>query len=45
MRSLEHRAVHAEREIRGFSLRLVEEGNWTSPANKPHDRPPVFITG
>jgi Catalase len=28
MRSLERRAVHAEREIRGFALRLAEEGNW-----------------
>jgi hypothetical protein len=30
MRSLERRASHAEREIRGFALRLAEEGNWAS---------------
>jgi hypothetical protein len=44
MRSLERRAVHAEREIRGFALRLAEEGNWTSSANKPHHWSPVVMT-
>jgi catalase len=44
MRSLERRAVHAEREIRGFALRLAEEGNWTSSANKTHHWSPVVMT-
>jgi hypothetical protein len=37
VQSLERRTIHAEREIRGFAIRLVKEGDWTS-AGKPHDR-------
>jgi hypothetical protein len=44
VRSLERRAVHAEREIRGFALRFVEEGNWTSSASKPHHWSSVVMT-
>jgi hypothetical protein len=44
MRSLERRAVHAEREIRGFALRLAEEGNWMSSASKPHHWSPTVMT-
>jgi hypothetical protein len=40
----ERRAVHAEREIRGFALRLAEEGNGTSSASKPHHWSPVVMT-
>jgi hypothetical protein len=40
----ERRAVHAEREIRRFALRLAEEGNWASSASKLHHWSPVVLT-